>query len=72
MNRTATRRFAPLTLAAGLVMLAVAATALANRLDVDLSTAVAAGCALVLAGVIWMIAVIARTLRAGAEAPEPD
>lgn len=71
MSRTATRQFAPLTLAAGLVMLAVAATALVNRLDVDLSTAVAAGCALVLAGVVWMIAAIARARRVGAKTQEP-
>lgn len=72
MNRTAARRFAPTPLAAGLVMLAISATAFANRLDINLNMTVAAGCAAVLAGTIWMAVAIARVRRAAASSSEPS
>ena len=71
MNRTSARRIAPVPLAAGLVMLAMSLAAIANRLEVNINMAAGVGCALVLFGVIWMAAAIARARRAGADSSEP-
>ena len=79
MSRTVThssnsRRFAPVPLTAGLVMILMSAAAFAHRLDASFGIATTLGCALLLIGVVWTVAAVhrARSNRASSLGATPD